>query len=61
MADEVRSQLEEAHAAYLADLEMLGGMSDDQLAYLDGLGELPDPLTDGLECEHSLTEAGHGG
>ena len=56
--DEVFAQ---ARAEHVEDVNKLGEMSADEVEYLDRLNELPDPETDGLECEHGMTEEADGG
>jgi hypothetical protein len=43
--------LDAAAQAHVADVDALGEMTPEQLDYLARVADLPDPLTDGLECE----------
>lgn len=43
--------LEEARRQRAEDLLRLDEMNDDELDYLARVDELPDPLTDGIECD----------
>lgn len=43
--------LAEARRQRAADLLKLEDMNDDELDYLARVDELPDPLTDGIECD----------
>jgi hypothetical protein len=47
--------LESAQAERAADIDALADMTDDQLDYLARIDELPDPITDGLDCgDHGI-------
>lgn len=48
--DHLARVLTEAEEAREADVAALADMSEDELAYLAGVGEQPDPLSDGLEA-----------
>lgn len=49
--DNLVAVLDEADHAHAVDIFNLDGLNSDELAYLDSLGELPDPDSDGLECD----------
>lgn len=42
----------EAHLVHLGDVEALGDFDERQLDYLRSVDLLPDPETDGIECDH---------
>jgi hypothetical protein len=47
--------LDDARAERAADIAALADMDDAQLDYLARVAELPDPLTDGLDCgDHGI-------
>ena len=43
--------LEEARAAYFADIDALADLDDDQVHYLGNLDQVEDRLSDGIDCE----------
>lgn len=50
--DEMRlaAVLADAEQQRAAELDALAGMDEQEVAYLDGVGTLPDPDSDGIEC-----------
>jgi hypothetical protein len=49
--------LDQAAAEHALDVEVLGGMHDDELTYLASVEEFDDPVTDGIECaSHMRTD-----
>jgi hypothetical protein len=46
------NDLARARADHEDDLNALTGMTDPELDYLARFGELDDPNTDGVECDH---------
>lgn len=45
-------RLARAHRAHNRDVDKLADLDDEQLRYLADADQIPDPYTDGLECDH---------
>lgn len=52
--DNLAHVLADAEADRDAEVEALAGMNDDELRYLAEAGDLPDPVTDGVEDERCI-------
>lgn len=54
------TDIEAAQQDRAADLDRLADLDADQVDYLDRLAEVPDPLSDGIECDHDDRRADEG-
>lgn len=49
--DQLAAVLDQADLERATDVEMLDALGDDELDYLAAVGDLADPVTDGIEGE----------
>lgn len=49
--DHLARVLADADEEHAIDVDALALMAEHEIAYLDALGEIEDPETDGLECD----------